>query len=250
MPSEFVRGMYVADGVAPERVFAIPNGVDLTVFSPGDRDRHTQVQPTRFLFVGGLIWRKGPDVLLEAFKRAFPERDDVELVIKDFGAEGIYRGGAREPFHEHAASGALPRLSLISDELSSDELAELYRSCDVLVHPYRGEGFGMPVLEAMACGLPVIATGGGPTDEFCPPDAGWRIRSTRTTISAELLDPFTPAATPWVLEPELEHLVAAAAGSARPTQRRGARADAPPAPLQSACRGTRSRHGTASASAR
>ena len=56
-------------------------------------------------------------------------------MIKDFGAEGIYRGGAREPFHEHAASGVLPRLSLISDELSSDELAELYRSCDVLVHP-------------------------------------------------------------------------------------------------------------------
>ncbi len=105
VPSEFVRGMYVADGVAPERIFAIPNGVDLTVFSPGDRDPHTQAQPTRFLFVGGLIWRKGPDLLLEAFKRAFPGRDDVELVIKDFGAEGIYRGGAREPFHEHVASG-------------------------------------------------------------------------------------------------------------------------------------------------
>ena len=35
VPSEFVRHMYVADGVAPERVFAIPNGVDLTLFSPG-----------------------------------------------------------------------------------------------------------------------------------------------------------------------------------------------------------------------
>ena len=89
----------------------------------------------------------------------------------------------------------------------------------------------MPVLEAMACALPVIATGGGPTDEFCPPDAGWRIRSTRTTISPELLDPFTPAATPWVLEPELEHLVqllqeAQADPEARRARGRAARAAA------------------------
>ena len=54
-------------------------------------------------------------------------------------------------------------------------MAALYRSCDVLVHPYRGEGFAMPVLEAMASGLPVVVTAGGPTDEFCPDAAGWRI---------------------------------------------------------------------------
>ena len=241
--------MYVADGVAPERVFAIPNGVDLTLFSPGDRDRHTQIQPTRFLFVGGLIWRKGPDVLLEAFKLAFSERDDVELVIKDFGAEGIYRGGAREPFHEHAASGVLPRLSLISDELSSDELAELYRSCDVLVHPYRGEGFGMPVLEAMACALPVIATGGGPTDEFCPPDAGWRIRSTADhdqslNCSTRSRPPPRPG-----YSSRSSSISWRCYRKRRPTRRRGVRVDAPPAPLQSGCHGTRWGHVTASASA-
>ena len=49
---------------------------------------------------------------------------------------------------------------LLDDELDDDEVAALYRACDVLVHPYRGEGFAMPVLEAMACGLPVITTGG------------------------------------------------------------------------------------------
>ncbi len=71
---------------------------------------------------------------------------------------------------------------LIDEELTSDELAALYRACDVLVHPYRGEGFAMPVLEAMACGLPAIVTGGGPTDEFCPAEAGWRIDARRVQL--------------------------------------------------------------------
>ena len=46
----------------------------------------------------------------------------------------------------------------------------LYRSCDVLVHPYRGEGFGLPIAEAMASGLPVIVTGYGACLDFCDED--------------------------------------------------------------------------------
>jgi len=207
VPSEYVRGMYVGDGVPAERVHVIPNGVDLETFSPSAREAVGQPGATRFLFVGGLVWRKGPDLLLEAYRRAFAGREDVELVMKDFGADTIYRGGDREPYRQHADSGALPRLTLLGGELSTVELADLYRSCDVFVHPYRGEGFNMPVLEAMACGLPVITTAGGPTDEFCPPEAGWRIRSRRITISSEMLGPFTPCSEPWMLEPDLEQLV-------------------------------------------
>ena len=86
---------------------------------------------------------------------------------------GVYaRHRPRRRCARYAAAGTLPRVVLLDDDLSDEEMAALYRACDVLVHPYRGEGFAMPVLEAMACGLPVIVTGGGPTDEFCPPDAG------------------------------------------------------------------------------
>jgi glycosyltransferase involved in cell wall biosynthesis len=207
VPSEYVRGMYVADGVIPERVHVVPNGVDLDRFKPRASEAAREPGPTRFLFVGGLVRRKGPDVLLEAYKRAFAERNDVELVMKDFGAEGIYRGGDRDVYRKHAESGALPRLTLLGGEISTDELAELYRSADVFVHPYRGEGFNMPVLEAMASGLPVITTAGGPTDEFCPPQAGWRIDSTRVEISPATLGEFTPVSTPWMLEPDLDQLV-------------------------------------------
>ena len=48
-----------------------------------------------------------------------------------------------------------------------EELAGLYAACDCLVHPYRGEGFGLPIAEAMACGLPAIVTGYGAAMDFC-----------------------------------------------------------------------------------
>ena len=74
----------------------------------------------RFLFVGGLIWRKGPDVLLEAWTAAFAGRDDVTLVIKDFGADGVYRGADRERRSARTPSPARCRGS----SCSSDDLDE------------------------------------------------------------------------------------------------------------------------------
>jgi hypothetical protein len=87
----------------------------------------------------------------------------------------------------------------------------------------------MPVLEAMACGLPVIVTAGGPTDEFCPPGAGWRIRATRAQFGEARCGPFETAGRPWVLKPDEDHLVELlreAASSDEQRRRRGAAARA------------------------
>jgi glycosyltransferase involved in cell wall biosynthesis len=207
VPSDFVRAMYLDAGVDADRVHTVPNGVDLARMRPDGPRLELDAPGLRLLFVGGLIGRKGPDVLLGAYRAAFAGRDDVTLVVKDFGANGVYAGADREGLRAYAASGALPRVLLLEDELSADDMAALYRACDVLVHPYRGEGFAMPVLEAMACGLPVVATAGGPTDEFCPPEAGWRIRSSRRVIPGGRIDHLMTAGDPWMLEPDVAHLV-------------------------------------------
>jgi glycosyltransferase involved in cell wall biosynthesis len=205
VPSEFVRNMYIESGVAARQVHVIPNGVDLDIFRPSEA-AGPEPEPMRFLYVGGVTLRKGIDLLLEGWDRAFAGRDDVLLVVKAAMAGGAY-GGPNQALRERAAAERLPRIDLIEDDLDTSRLAELYRSCDVFVLPYRGEGFAMPVLEAMASGLPVIVTAGGPTDEFCPEGAGWRIRSVRKEMPAEALGEFTPEGTPWMLEPELDHLV-------------------------------------------
>jgi glycosyltransferase involved in cell wall biosynthesis len=211
VPSEHVRDMYVSSGMDPERVAVVPNGVDLARFTPDGEAYDLDAPGLRLLFVGGAIARKGIDVLLPAYAEAFAGRDDVTLIVKDFGADGIYRGGDRADLQRMAAAGGrdgVPRVVHLTDTLTDDEIAALYRACDVLVHPYRGEGFAMPVLEAMACGLPTVVTAGGPTDEFCPADAGWRVPSRRAPIPGGQVGGMPLAGDGWMLEPDRDALVA------------------------------------------
>jgi glycosyltransferase involved in cell wall biosynthesis len=228
VPSEFTRGMYVSSGLDADRVHVVPNGVDLSRFGPdGPRfDLGLPGETLKLLFVGGFISRKGPDVLLDAYARAFAGREDVTLVVKDFGASSVYRSADRSALTDWVTEHRLPPIVHIEDELSDEEMAALYRACDVLVHPYRGEGFGMPVLEAMACGLPVVVTGGGPTDEFCPDDAGWRIRSSVVHFPEDRAGEFDTAGRPWMLEPDADHLVELLREAACDTDVRRARGEA------------------------
>jgi glycosyltransferase involved in cell wall biosynthesis len=220
VPSAYVREMYLRAEIEPNRVHVVPNGVDLERFRPDGRAFELPAASLRFLFVGGAIHRKGVDVLLAAWEAAFAGRDDVQLIVKDFGADGVYRGADRSAIA--AASGVVH----LDADLDGAQMAALYRACDVLVHPYRGEGFAMPVLEAMASGLPVIHTAGGPTDEFCPPEAGWRIRAQRQPMPGGRVDRYETAGEPWMLEPDAAHLTEllreAAQTTAEERARRGA----------------------------
>jgi glycosyltransferase involved in cell wall biosynthesis len=229
VPSAYVRDGYVASGMPPGIVDVVPNGVDLERFRPDGPARAfdgPQAACT-FLFVGGTIWRKGIDVLLAAWARAFKPGDDVRLVVKDFGVDGPYRGQtAGEQVRALAAREDVAPVLYLTDELAPKELPALYRAADVVVLPYRGEGFCLPALEAMACGVPVIHTAAGPTGEFCPSDAGWPLPSHRLAFDARSqLGPTSGRA--WVLEAhpeELARALRAAAADAAERAERGAHA--------------------------
>ena len=166
--SRYVRDCYRRAGVPPERIHIIPLGVDPEVFRPGLDPFPLPPGPrVRFLFVGGTIFRKGIDVLLNAFGQAFSPSDDVGLVIKDVGSKSFYRGQTAEAQIAALRERGYP-VECIDRDLSQTEMAGLYAACDCLVHPFRGEGFGLPVVEAMACGLPVIVTGAGPASTTRP----------------------------------------------------------------------------------
>lgn len=210
-PSRYCRQMFLDAGFAPERVAVVPNGIDPERFSP---ERALEPYPLatrgtfRFLYLGGVLPRKGVDVLLAAYRRAFTRADDVALVLKVFGTRSFYQledGGAS--FRAFADDPSAPELVVIDDDVSDDDVVRLYRSCDALAFPYRGEGFGLPMLEAMACGRPVIATAGGAADEFLDGDVSYRVPAERVTLTGEFRGELL-AGPGWWLEPDVDDLAA------------------------------------------
>ncbi|MBA4191275.1 MAG: hypothetical protein C0467_25110, partial [Planctomycetaceae bacterium] len=202
--SRSVLRAYVASGIPDDRVALVPLGVDVERFRPGLEPLPLETtKRVKLLFVGGTIPRKGFAVLLNAYQRAFTRGDDVCLVVKDMGTGTFYRDQtAQKMIEQFRANPNAPEIVYLANDLPEDELARLYAACDVLVHPYRGEGFALPVLEAMACGKPVVVTAGGPTDEFVPPPACWRVPAQLRYFADEKVSDQPTAGRPWWLEPD------------------------------------------------
>ncbi len=202
VPTTWVRDCYVQSGIPEEKVVVVPHGVDTATFAPsGPRFALGNDKRVRLLFVGGAIARKGFDLLLDAYLGTFSPDNDVCLVLKLFGADGVYRHIAMdERARAAAADPRAPAIEIVEGRLTTAEMAALYRACDVLVHPYRGEGFALPVAEAMACGLPTIVTGYGASLDYCDTETSWLLPAEvrRVTMSDVVASP----AGFWLAEPD------------------------------------------------
>ncbi len=205
--SRSTRDCYLEAGVPESRVHVIPLGINPEVFKPGQAPLVLPPGPGfRFLFVGGTIFRKGIDVLLAAFARAVQPGDDVGLVIKDMGSKSFYRGQTAETkvaaLRERGYS-----VNYIDGNLDEQDMARLYAACDCLVHLFRGEGFALPIVEAMACGLPVIVTGAGPVPDYASEETAFLIPARRGNFAELRVGDLETIGRPWLWEPDLDALV-------------------------------------------
>lgn len=139
-----------------------------------------------FLHVSSCFPRKGVDALLLAWGKAFRQTDDVALVIKTF--PNPHNEVAAQLAKLKRADAAYPHVLLVNGDCSDAELVGWYRACDAFVAPSRGEGLGLPLLEAMLFNLPVITTGWGGQLDFCDDASAWlcdyRFEPARTHFGA------------------------------------------------------------------
>jgi len=142
-------------GVAPERVTVVPVGVDHQVFKP-PHDR-TPVPGRLMVTSSSDVPLKGLVPLLEAVAKLATERR-IELVVVGHPRPG---GRVAKAIDRLGLDGIVRCVTGISDE----ELAALYGEAEVAVVPSLYEGFSLPAIEAMACGVPVVATTGGALPE-------------------------------------------------------------------------------------
>lgn len=145
-------------GVPAERIDVVPHGVQHTRLCPLPPKQvaafcRAKGLPERFmLFLGTLEPRKNLTTLIKAFARTDAVRQGDKLVIA--GGKGWYY----QEIFAHVERLGLEKAVLFPGFVSGDELALWYNAATVFVYPSLYEGFGMPLLEAMACGAPVIAS--------------------------------------------------------------------------------------------
>lgn len=127
----------------------------------------------KFLHISSAFPRKGVDILLEGYFEAFTASDDVCLVLKTFPNPHNTVADILKKLQDQYPNS--PEVEWINCDLSQKELYSLYKVADCYVQVARGEGFGLPVAEAMLAKIPVIVSANSGMADFCNSETAWLV---------------------------------------------------------------------------
>lgn len=160
--SRVIEQEYLACGVAASRIVRIPNSTDPDLFSPAGGREKADLRARLGLgedrqvvtYTGRLVTTKGLPSLLRAWRRVIERHPDALLVLVGSGGLGLQN--CEETLQRYTKQNALQ--SAVRFTGSVDNVHDYLRASDVFVFPTEREAFGISVIEAMACGLPVVTT--------------------------------------------------------------------------------------------
>ncbi len=153
---------FVSNGVSPKKIVALRNGVDVNKFRPITSEEKRRLrqklgldhEKKYMLFAGRLVRRKGLDILLKAFSQIKDEFSDLHLIIagESKGQLDGIESSIRDMCLELELNNRINFVGLIQ------EPEKYYQASDIFVFPSRKEGMPNAILEAMSCGMPVLAS--------------------------------------------------------------------------------------------
>lgn len=177
-PSKATAEALAATPRPPTRVRVVPMGTDMEAPEPEERDRlldSLKVERPYVLWMGTLEPRKNPEGVIRGFVEALDSRLPTAAVLNLYmvGPRGWWSGNLADLISQRGLTDRLRRL----DEQPVPVRAALYAGASAFLFPSLAEGFGLPILEAMACGAPVVTSNrssmpevAGAAAEFCDPD--------------------------------------------------------------------------------
>lgn len=213
VPSSFCQELFESSGV--KNIRKLPLGVDLSFFHrsnnydplKGFLDTARFAPFVKYLAIFDFVHRKAPDLIVKGFCKAFQNNENVVLIIK--ASSHLFSKQQMLKYIQGYIGNekAHPQVIFIDKELTLEQLRALYNYANIYLQPSRNEGFGLTVLEAMACGTPSIVTQFGGVLDFCTEKtslfiktAGWR-KASGFGIGPRLLD------NSYFMEPDFDHFV-------------------------------------------
>jgi glycosyltransferase involved in cell wall biosynthesis len=173
--SSFTRQTLIEHGAPPERIHVAPYGTDLKRFEAKPGSESGANRALRLLFVGSINQRKGIRYLLDAM--AMVKTSRVELLVCGRVVDDLK---IFEPFRDRVT---------VRPSVSERELIAAYHAADLFVFPSLAEGFGHVLLEAMACGTPVLSTPRTAAPDLIRPGVeGFVVPPCRADLLAERID--------------------------------------------------------------
>lgn len=176
VPSLFNYQTFLSCGVDMNKLKIMHLGVDTNIFKPS---LHSEDEIFTFLSISEFIPRKAFDLLLEAFCEEFTGNEPVRLIVKayeNWGKNSPDNDTLLKLYNSIAKKFPSPPLiNLVTEILPYDTLPSIYQKANCYVSVSRGEGWNLPAIEAMSCGIPTIAHNWSGHTEFINDENGFFI---------------------------------------------------------------------------
>ena len=158
VPTQWQKDNIIKSGYNADKIKIIPEGVNPNIFHPGIKPDKgiSKIDKFKFLCVARIDARKNLETIIEAFIEEFTYQPNVILLLASMTT--------------NAEIVSHPKIAHVDTVLRQESLNGLYTACDAFVLPSKTEGWGLPICEAMACGLPTITTNYSGMTEFCNKD--------------------------------------------------------------------------------